>query len=301
MRLHLSAWLALVSAATAYTACGSSDESKAVGAAGEGGENGDAAAGAGGNSPSTAGSQNNGGSQNAAAGLGGDIAAGGNSGGPALGGQSAGGAAAGAGGAGGDGGAPDSGLPAGCPGMLEDYTQLIGTSDGDAYVTAQLDNKQLVFGLAGDDTFGKSNDGGDCLVGGPGEDDFTSSTEQATYFVGGAGADTYHIDSVNNYVHIADMESVDTIGLSKVAFPFFSNAVGDVPNQFQLVSAPGYATGTVSACGEGSCIVYDPNTGELWRDSDGYAKGSSSDDAFVIGTIVNHEAYVFSLDDFVID
>jgi hypothetical protein len=68
-----------------------------------------------------------------------------------------------------------------------------------------------------------------------------------------------------------------------------------------VVSSAGYATGTVDGCGEGSCIVYDPDTGELWRDADGYKKGSSASDAYVIGTIVNHDSYVFSLDDFIID
>jgi hypothetical protein len=245
-----------------------------------------------------AGSQNNGGSQNTAAGQGGDVSGGGNSAGAALGGESAGGAAMA--GASGEGGAsPDVSLPAACPGVLEDYMQVTGTTDNDTYVTEQLAGKQLVLGLAGDDIFGKSSDGLDCLVGGDGEDDFSSSIEQATYFVGGAGADTYHIDSANNYVHIGDMESVDTIGLSQATFTFLGGAPGDVPSQFQVVSSAGYATGTVDGCGEGSCIVYDPDTGELWRDMDGYKKGAT--DATVVGTIVNHDSYIFSLDDFIID
>jgi hypothetical protein len=63
---------------------------------------------------------------------------------------------------------------------------------------------------------------------------------------------------------------------------------------------PGYSTGTPSGVIEGASIIYDPQTGELWRDWDGGIKGSSVNDAQIL-TILNKDGYTFDLNDFEID
>lgn len=298
MRVHFPALIAVVSVTGCFVACGSSDHSRSDhdgGAGGEGGTEAGAPSTSGG-SNSSAGSQSSAGmSSNANAGQGGDsgasAAATGGEGGTSS------------GGAGGEGGAPpDNALPAACPGVLDDYTEVEGTSGDDLYIADDLAGKRLVLSREGIDTFEAGGDGGDCLVGGPGDDHFSSPSDAASYFVGGAGSDTYHIDTQANFVRIADMEAADTIALSVNAFPFLFGDPGDTAQSSQVYSIAGYSAGTGTIpVGEGSAIVYDPTTGELWRDDDRVTKGSSPTAEFQLGTIVNHEGYQFSLDDFVLE
>jgi hypothetical protein len=144
--------------------------------------------------------------------------------------------------------------------------------------------------------------GDDCLVGGPGDDNFSSNNEGGiTTFVGGSGVDTFHIEFNNDYIRIADMASGDKIALNVETFSFLTGASGEVPAATQVVSVPDYSAGTGTATAEASCIVYDPNTGELWRDSDGYTKGSTLNDAQRLGLIINFATYTFNLNDFELD
>lgn len=300
MRVHLPALLALASATT-YVACGSSDAAKAVPeAAGAGGEGGESTSSSGGSS-NVAGSKNGGGSANMVGGQAGE-----SSGGAATSGQGGAsggdsgmlGGAAGAEttGAGGE-GPVDMSLPAACPGVLADYTLLVGTDGDDVFTTQDVGGKKLIFGLDGMDTYPKEHGGDDCIVGGPGDDDFTNSDEFANYYFGGAGADTYHIDTTGNYVQIADLEHGDIIALNQVKFAFLTGNAGDIPSSTQVFAVPGYSTGTTSGVIEGSSIVYDPNSGELWLDYDGGVKGSSVNDKQIL-TVLNKDSYTFDVDDF---
>lgn len=303
MRVHLSALIALVSA-TSYVACGSSDPTDSDQDAGAGGGLAD-----GGEPSSSGGSKNSAGSKNTA----GDTSPAGASGGPAGEGGGAGEALGGAGGAGGDaaiaggagaGGAPvETGLPAACPGVLADYTQLDGTTGADTFMTAQLSGNVLAFGLEGDDVFERDGNGGDCLVGGPGDDDLTNPGESASYLIGGSGADTFHLSNLgNNYTFIVDMSADDSIGLSKTNYSFLVGTAGDPPPDWQVLEIVDYEAGTGSVpAAETAAIVYDPATGGIWRDLDRGLKGSSQGDATQIATIVNHASYTFNLDDFVLD
>ncbi|HVY28589.1 MAG TPA: hypothetical protein VHB79_18665 [Polyangiaceae bacterium] len=304
MRVHLPALLALASA-TSYVACGSSDASKTVPeAAGAGGEGGESTSSSGGSS-NVAGSKNSGGSLNmvggqagessggaAASGLGG--ASGGDSG--MLGGA-AGSEAAGAG-SGGE-GPVDMSLPAACPGVIGDYTLKVGTDGADHYALADLNGKNLIFGLAGDDVFDRDTTGEDCLLGGPGDDDLTSSGEFATYLFGGPGADTFHLATTYDEFHVQDMESADTIALLQSAYPFLVGQPGDTIAATQLYSLAGYSTGAASIpAGEGAALVYDPNNGLLWQDTD---RGDNTTGQKQIGDIANYSSYTFDADDFVLE
>jgi hypothetical protein len=298
MRVRLPALIALVSAA-AYVACGSDDGSKAVQEGGAGGEAGEAPTTMGGKS--AAGSQNNAGTPN-----GGEPSAGTNSaaGTAGAGGAGAGGVDAGAGagglgtaGAGGESGDPFA-TPAACPGGP--YTLLVGTSEPDTFGSEEVSGAKLIFGLSGDDIFEYDTSGFDCLVGGPGNDDFTNPSENDNYYVGGPGADTYHIDHTGNYVHIADMAAGDTIALSLGAFDFLQGVAGSTPSTNNLKSVPGYSTGTTSGVTEGTTIIYDPTSGELWLDWDGGIKGSSASDQQIL-TILNKDGYTFDINDFVLE
>lgn len=302
----------MVSVAT-YVACGSNDDTRTAQEAGAGGLGEGGGDPSGGGSKSTAGSKNNGGNLNVAGadvgGAAGESGAGASAGGTAgsggaagEGGGSSGGEAGASGGAGGAPEVPDFTFPAACPGPAESYTTLTGTSEDDMFTTLQLDGKVLAFGSSGNDDFGMSYGGDDCLVGGPGDDNFSSSNEGGTTtFVGGSGVDTFHIEYNNDYIRIADMESGDKIALNVETFQFLTGNSGDVPAVAQVVSVPDYSAGTGMATAEASCIVYDPKTGELWRDTDGYTKGSSPYDAQRLGQIINFASYTFDLNDFELD
>lgn len=301
MRVHLPAWVALVSV-TAYVACSGSDATKAEqeagGAAGEGGESSSS-----GGSSNVAGSKNGGGTQSVVGGQAGEAASGGAAvvgQGGAQGGDDAGmlgGSGPDAGGAGGAGQEPvDMSLPAACPGVIGDYTLKTGTESADHYLVADLGGKQLIFGLGGDDVFDEDYAGQDCLLGGPGDDEFTSSGEFASYFFGGSGADLFHLNNPYGYFHVVDMESADTIGLKQSTFNFLNGSIGSTPSETQLLSLPGYAQGNASIPnGEGAALVYDPNDGTLWRDMD---RGDKTSGANQIGTIHNYATYQFDINDF---
>lgn len=287
-------------------ACSGSDASKAVPeAGGAGGEGGDSVAAGGSNA--NAGSKNSGGSLGVVGGQGGDSSLGGApvvGQGGAQGGQDsgmlggAGSDSAGAGGAGGE-TAVDMSLPAACPGVLGDYTLKVGTENADHYLVAALDGKQLVFGLGGDDVFDYDYAGQDCLLGGPGDDEFTSSGEFASYFFGGPGADVFHLTNAYGYFNVADMEAGDTITLSQTPFNFLIGQSGSTPDPTAVVSVPGYATGSASAPnGEGGVLIYDPNDGSLWRDTD---RGDKTTGANKVGTILNYSTYTFDINDFEIE
>ena len=312
MRVRLPALIAVISAA-AYVACGSDDGSKTLQAGGEGGEGGDPTQNQAGKN-ATAGSQNNlgGDAGQGGAGSGGSAGMVGDAGAP-LGGQGGASGSAGAGGsrAGSDGEGGNGGMggdattdplvkPAACPSPVNGYTQLVGTEAADTFTADNVSGQKLIFGLGGDDVFPTEHGGDDCLVGGPGNDDFTNSDEFANYYVGGAGADTYHINTTGNYLRIADMEAGDTIALSLAKFQFLAGVPGETPSVNNVRSVPGYSTGTPSGVSEGSSIVYDPTSGELWLDWDGGTKGSSVNDAQIL-TILNKDGYQFSIDDFEID
>ena len=304
MRVRLPALIAVISAA-AYVACGSDDGSKAVQAGGEGGEGGDPAQGQAGKN-NTAGSLNNVGGEGGAGvagsqGQSGDAGAPGGFGGAAgvPGGAGAGGNGGDAGG-GGEGNVDPLAQPAACPSPVNGYTKLVGTETADTFTTNDVSGKKLIFGLGGDDVFPREHGGDDCLVGGPGNDDFSNSDEFVNYYVGGPGADTYHIDTTGNYLRIADMEAGDTLALSLTKFAFLAGVPGETPSANNVKSVAGYATGTPSGVSEGSTIIYDPTSGELWLDWDGGTKGSSVNDAQIL-TILNKDGYQFSLDDFEID
>jgi hypothetical protein len=306
MRVRFPALLALASVTT-YVACGASDPSKAAQEEGAGGEAGDSTS-AGGKS-SAAGSQNGGGSLNNPGGQGGTDSGTGATAGNVDGGTGneagAGGVVGSAGdagaGAGGETGTDTSTLPTACPGVIADYTTLVGSAADDAFTGPDVNGKKLIFGLEGADTFPAEHGGDDCLVGGAGDDDFTNSDEFANYYVGGPGADVYHISTTGNYVRIADMEPADELSLKQTSFAFLTGAAGDTVNANQIHAIPGYSTtGTPSGVVEASSLVYDPTTGELWLDADGGIKGSSLDDRQIL-TILNHQGYTFDIDDFVLE
>jgi hypothetical protein len=295
--------LALVSA-TSYVACGSSDESRTDQEAGANGEGGDGSNSGGSQnsagSSDVAGTNNSGGGDRSNGGapiaLGGEGGTAGSSPGGSGGDQPLGGDAGAAGAAG---ASSDPTFPELCPGVRADYTQVDGSSGADTFATAQLAGKTLVLGLEGDDIFDRNHDGQDCLVGGPGDDDLTNPGENVSYLFGGPGADTFHlIAQLNNYAFIADMSSEDTIGLSKATFTFLDGVAGATPSEYQMHSIENYSTGAVVPNGEGSVIVYDPVSGELWQDLD---RGDNSAGASKIATIVNAAAYTYSIDDFVLD
>ena len=76
-------------------------------------------------------------------------------------------------------------LPAECPGVLEDYTLIVGTEGDDVLSGGNGDD--LIFGLGGNDTIDGGN-GKDCLVGGDG-DDVLRGGNGKDVLIGGAGAD----------------------------------------------------------------------------------------------------------------
>ena len=295
MRVHLPAWLALVSAAT-YVACGSSDpalEAQEGGAGGEGGE----AIGAGGTS-SIAGSKSTGGSNNTVGGEGGapltigGMPAGG-IGGADLG--EAGGMVGGAGGAG-----PDQpSVPAVC---LENLT-IEGTSGPDTFTNDQLNmnaSKVTAIGFEGDDVFEYNYAGQDCLAGGAGDDDLSAPGEYGSYMMGGEGADVFHftLTGGNTPSIIVDMNAEDTIGFDKTNF-LLTGVVGATPFSTEVMELADYEAGTGTIpIGEGAAIVYDPATGGLWRDTD---RGDNTTGATQLAIIENHASYTFDLNDFVID
>ena len=294
MRVHLSALLALVSV-TGYVACGSSDGTRATEEGGAGGEGGEAI-GAGG-SNAVAGSNNTGGSNTNAAGEGGaPIAIGGM---PAT--------EAGAGGAdlgevGGAGGAgPDpSAIPAAC---LENLT-IEGTSGPDTFTNDQLNmNNSHVnaIGYEGDDVFEYNYAGQDCLVGGAGDDDLSAPGEYGSYLMGNEGADVFHFTSQfggNTPSIIVDMSAEDELAFNKTNF-MLAGAVGMVLYAQELASVVDYEAGTgMIPNGEGACIVYDPATGGIWRDTD---RGDNSSGAGKLAVIENHASYVFDPNDFVVE
>lgn len=300
MRLRLPTLVILLSAAAYAAACGSNDETKAEP---------DAAAGAsdGGESPSDGGSQSAGGAHDvgggpsAAGGQGGQIAEAGTAGDGASGGVSLGGDTSGSGGQSGAAGASNPSeldlLPEACPGAFADYTRLLGTDDDDGFTTQDVSGQKLIFGLDGADTFPAEHGGQDCLVGGPGNDDFTNSDEFVNYYYGGSGDDTYHVDTAGNFVRIADFAAGDQIALSSATYPL-AGTPGEPPSPAQVVSIPGFSSGT-STASEATVMVYDPDTGELWRDVGGGTKDDGS--AAVILTIVNKSSYVFDINDFVVE
>jgi hypothetical protein len=302
MRVHLPALLALVSAAS-YVACGSADASKAVpetgGAGGEAGESTSS-----GGSNNVAGSKNSGGSLSMVGGQGGESTAGqggasGSDGGMVGGAAGADTASAGAGGSGDTTG--DMSLPAACPGVIGDYTLKVGTESADHYLLADLNGKNLIFGLGGDDVFDYDTAGEDCLIGGPGNDDFTSPGEFASHFFGGSGADVFHITKDYATFNVEDMESdTDSISLLQTAFPFLLGTPGSPLDAQQVLSIPGYATGAASipASEASGAIVYDPNDGSVWRDLD---RGDNKTGQRQIGKIANYSSYTFSADDFVLE
>jgi hypothetical protein len=290
--------MVLVSSAT-YGACGSSDQLKGEpegGAAGasEGGEPSSTSAGgtkSGGTGAVAAGAPN---------GLAGEGGAGVELGGAPQGGVGASAGAAGADNLGGAGGEPDlptDTLPSACPGTLSQYTTLLGTNGDDVFTSSDVSGQKLIFGLDGADSFPTEHGGQDCLVGGRGNDDFTNSDEFVNYYYGGSGDDTYHVNTAGNYLRIADFELGDRIALDQAAFPL-TGAPGDTPSPIQVLSVPGFSMGT-STNSEASVIVYDPNSGELWRDVGGGTKDDGS--AAVILTILNKDTYVFDVDDFFIE
>ena len=302
MRAHLPALIALVSVST-YAACGSSDVRKVSQAGGAAGEGGVAAMGAG--SPSTGGSLNAGaGAPSESAGQAGITGFGGASlGGMSDAGQAGLGASAGNDGASGAGqaGAPSEyALPAECPGVVGDYTLVVGTDQQDTFSELQQDGKALVFGLNGADVFDADYAGQDCLLGGPGDDVFTSSSEASSYFFGGPGDDTYHLTNDYNYFYLVDMEADDVVTLSLTAFDFLVGAPGNNPAADQILSLPGYSLGNASipASQNAGAIVYDPDNGQLWADTD---RGDKTSGATQIGTILDFASYVFDRYDFTLD
>jgi hypothetical protein len=161
-----------------------------------------------------------------------------------------------------------------------------------------VSGKKLIFGLAGEDTFPKEHGGDDCIVGGNGDDGFTNSDEFVNYYVGGPGADVYHVDTAGNFVRIADFSGEDTISLKQTFFTFLVGNAGAPVNSAQLKSVPGYSTGTSAGAFEGTALIYDPSSGELWRDSD---SGDNTTSATKVLTVLNKDGYVFDLADFVIE
>lgn len=304
--MRLPTLVVLLSSAAYAAACGSSDESKAEP------DGGAAGATDGGESPSVGGSQNAAGTRNA----GGSPSASAGEGNDGEGGASGHGAAAGVGaggepspdaaggmdasggmGAGGESNSSLDVLPEACPGAFADYTRLVGTDGDDTFTTPDVNGQKLIFGLDGVDTFPAEHGGQDCLVGGPGNDDFTNSDEFANYYYGGSGDDTYHVDTAGNFVHIADFAAGDRIALSLATYPL-TGTPGEPASSAQVVSVPGFSSGT-STASEATVIVYDPETGELWRDVGGGTKDDGS--AAVILTIVNKSSYVFDINDFIVE
>jgi hypothetical protein len=281
MRLRSLALLALGSLSF-YAACTSNDASKPA-------QTGGQAASAGGRKNS-AGAKSSAGESSERGGEAGELAlAGANGAGQPADGAGGERAAGGNGGAGGEDPASGVELPAVCPGVLADYVTLMGTDADDVFDAARLASKKLIFGLAGADTFAADAGGEDCLLGGPGNDSFSSPGEHASYYLGGPGADTYHVDKTGNYLRIADFEGIDRISLAQATFGFLTGKAGEVPGSAQVLVVAGYSNDTDLGM-DGTRLVYDPDSGELWQDEPGRMNDQR------ILTILNHDGFVFDLD-----
>lgn len=208
---------------------------------------------------------------------------------------------AGEGGQGGDGAFA---LPNLCPGVLDDYTSIaIGTDEDDAFMGDVLDGQCLILGGSGADVFGPSPPGaGDCLLGGDGDDWFeTAFLSAPATFVGGEGADTFVLRGSldTDVAHISDFSSSehDRVLLDAMVYGLSDPlaAIGDA--QPQLAVVPGFVGGN-STGPSGARILYNPEDGGVWFDSDGEGEVAESVCIAVIENFLNYE---FSIDDWGLD
>ncbi len=208
------------------------------------------------------------------------------------------------GGEGGQAGAEDPGptLPAACPGKYSDYNSVIvGEATGETFDEEQLDGRVLVLGGSGDDLFFPSPPGaGDCLLGGAGNDRFeTNYLSAPSVFVGGEGDDLFVLrgSADTDTAYISDFKSAGNDRIVLDAMAYGLTFVAGPPLPTEVVSAPGFAGGNSNA-GEVARILYDPESGGLWFDSD--AEGTAAT-AVQIAVIQNFANYSFDLNDFALE
>jgi hypothetical protein len=204
------------------------------------------------------------------------------------------------GGAGGQGGASGFILPDGCPGVLDDYTMIvIGTDGADTFNEEQLDGQCLVVGGLGEDVFAPSPPGaGDCLLGGDGNDRFeTTFLSAPATFVGGPGDDTFvlrgSLDTDVAYISDFRREGDDRILLNAMVYGLMPGSDPEDDSLLLLALVPDFEGGN-STAGPGVRILYNPEDGGVWYDSD---EDGEFAEAVRIAVIENFAEYEFSLGD----
>jgi len=201
-------------------------------------------------------------------------------------------------GAAGESGAPSVVLPRECPGVLGDYSILFGEAGGEMFSDLQLEGRVLVFGGTGDDTFLSSPPGaGDCLLGGEGNDRFEADYLGApSVFVGGAGDDVFVVrgSAGTDTAHVSDFQSSGHDRIIFDAMAYGLTFTQGAPLSSEVVSVPGF-TGGNSTAAASARILYNPDDGGLWYDSDANGEVAS---AVQIAVIENYASYRFDLNDF---
>jgi len=205
------------------------------------------------------------------------------------------------GGEGGEGGVPMM-LPKECPGEISDYTSVtFGDDAGEVFGDDRLDGQALVLGGSGDDLFLPSPPGaGDCLFGGAGNDRFeTTYLSAPSVFIGGDGDDVFVLrgSTDTDTAYISDFKRIGQDQIHLDAMVYGLTFVYGAPLATELVVAPGFAGGNSNA-GDMARILYVPETGTLWYDSD--ASGEVAQ-AVPIAVIQNFADYSFDLQDFTLE
>ncbi|RYZ02076.1 MAG: hypothetical protein EOO73_33200 [Myxococcales bacterium] len=202
--------------------------------------------------------------------------------------------------AGGAAGGPSFELPVECPGTLEDYTQVVeGSAEADFFTEEELDGQAVILGGVGDDVFPSSPPGaGDCLLGEDGDDRFeTAFLSAPSTLVGGPGADTFVLGGSleDDVAHIVDFrrEGDDRIVLDALVYGLDVGTTEEAPTLSQLGVVAGFQGGN-STAGSGVRILYNPEDGGVWYDSD---EDGEIAEAVQIAVIDNFSEYDFSLED----
>jgi hypothetical protein len=307
--------LLLITSGLMYAGCGGDDDDGPDGSAGSGEAGAVHSAGEGnlGGAPASVGGHSNGGSDGPIVGNGGaetgsgdggsgdggsDDGGGGEggSGSPALGG--AGGVdSGGAAGAGGSGDAGDSGgpggsggtnpgtppLPTACPGVIEDYSFVEGTSSNETFGLALLTaGADFVHGRGGNDVLHASG-GDDCYVGAAGMDrlEHGIAGDGTDYLIGGPDRDDFVLIGTGGSAEIIDFgaaQTTDVIIFVRAGFGLTGAAAGAIPAPNRQTSASDLSAGANSGlCAAATpCIIYDSTDGEILFDADGASAGSAA-------------------------
>lgn len=195
-------------------------------------------------------------------------------------------------------------LPLGCPGTIGDYTRILDGTNGDDEFFASLHQGQaLILGGDGDDWFAASPPGApDCRLGGSGNDRFETGFQSApSTSLGGPGDDTFvlrgSLDTDLAYIADFKAEGNDRIVLDSMVYGLYLVGEADSLAPEQLALVPDFFGGN-SASGPEARILYNPETGGVWFDSD--ADGEIAQ-AVEIAVIQNAANYQFSISDWMLE